>query len=1302
MRLSRRASSARVFAVLVGAVLICGLFPVAAQATHEGPAHPPILVDSIVDIADADLSDGICSSGGLPEVCTLRAAIETANEEAGADQIVLPAGLFQTPVTGYIITDELTITGAGEDLTTIQSVSLPGPLFTMMTSDPVKFEDLSLLGDMSTMTFGGGGILTGPEPPPARSAGTVTPVTGELTLDDVTVSGFSAFVGGGIISTGPLTLVDSDVQHNQALLGGGLFTADSEVFAGGLPPIGVRSKASTTRRAKKIVKTLVDRNVITERRGRTLRPLIRKGLYRPLDVAEVLVAANEDASVSITDGSNVRANMALIGGGGILNTSSLELVNSTVGSTTQTGSIGPIGFRSTGDPSDDADFGNGVLGIFGPALGGGVLNLGSFQADHGTIAGNGAVSLGDLADAPLPGELPPFAAGGGVMNIDVTGLLGDLPEELEGSLGSASLTDSTVTGNHAISAVSLGPCFPICLPTKQAVDIDFPSFGGGILNAGDLTMTRTQLGDVLPANASEDDPYPGNAADIGGGLYNAVIDEGLFEPVTRRARTNGSPSVIAEGKATIVNSNIDGNFAWEGGGVYNDSRYLSIEGGTMNGNNADEPFLPCTIDCDFDPCEFGPCLPPCFPICLKAKASGGFEEMVGGALVNDSYFELLFFRDGHKAQDEIFEPVTVTGTEMTDNHSDVGGAVANFSGELVLEEVNVHHNHAWFEGGGIMNYDDAFLFVTQSTVDSNELDPFDGELGGGIANHGELTVAYSTVSNNEAGENPPDTRRSNGLVADLDGGGIANQDGDFSMLTSTVSGNTASGDGGGIYSVGSSSFELFDSTVTDNAASEGAGVFEDHGGGGFELQNSIVAGQAMGGDDCSWDGDLSSNGFNLDSDDTCNLTQPTDLVEDDPMLGALAANGGPTKTHALPANSPAVDAGTTPDNTEGLICPADDDQAPVDQRGMSRPVDGDGNGSPLCDVGAFEYIPVVGGGGGGPTSHQLKVKKAGAGEGKVVSLPSGIDCGPACAEQSAGYVPGTVVTLTPTAEPGSEFTGWNGAGCSGTGNCVVTMDGSKDVTATFDPVGSAALTVVKAPILGGAVMSDEPGIDCGSDCTEQYQEGTVVTLTPTTADGYVFTGWSGGGCSGTGTCVVTVNDDVTVTASFAPVLPGCDALAGDTCGTDGDDNFVVDESLDPDGDGKVTVYLGRGNDTICVVLGRGLEVTVFAGAGNDEIEVSGCGTSSRGTSSAANTHLTVVGGVGDDVLRGGFSADVLRGGLGDDRLIGSKGKDTLFGNRGNDELNGGAGYDVVHGGPGDDTVVNPGRDTIKSVENGTA
>lgn len=68
----------------------------------------------------------------------------------------------------------------------------------------------------------------------------------------------------------------------------------------------------------------------------------------------------------------------------------------------------------------------------------------------------------------------------------------------------------------------------------------------------------------------------------------------------------------------------------------------------------------------------------------------------------------------------------------------------------------------------------------------------------------------------------------------------------------------------------------------------------------------------------------------------------------------------------------------------------------------------------------------------------------------------------------------------------------------------------------------------------GITISTPPGINCGTDCSESYSEGTTVTLTPIPDEGSSFTGWSGA-CSGTGTCQVSMTSNKAVTAKFTHV-----------------------------------------------------------------------------------------------------------------------------------------------------------------------
>ena len=165
----------------------------------------------------------------------------------------------------------------------------------------------------------------------------------------------------------------------------------------------------------------------------------------------------------------------------------------------------------------------------------------------------------------------------------------------------------------------------------------------------------------------------------------------------------------------------------------------------------------------------------------------------------------------------------------------------------------------------------------------------------------------------------------------------------------------------------------------------------------------------------------------------------------------------------------------------------------------------------------------------------LAVSLAGSGSGTVASSPSGIACPKAC---FGGYAPDTQVTLTATPMPGSTFVGWSGAGCSGTGACQVTLSSDMAVTATFQRLTSATLTVALAGSGSGTVTSSPAGIACPGSCSYAYEPGMQVTLTAAPASGSRFAGWEGSGCSGAGACQVTMGSVAAVTATFEklPIL----------------------------------------------------------------------------------------------------------------------------------------------------------------------
>jgi hypothetical protein len=95
------------------------------------------------------------------------------------------------------------------------------------------------------------------------------------------------------------------------------------------------------------------------------------------------------------------------------------------------------------------------------------------------------------------------------------------------------------------------------------------------------------------------------------------------------------------------------------------------------------------------------------------------------------------------------------------------------------------------------------------------------------------------------------------------------------------------------------------------------------------------------------DASIDSRGYNVFPNGSGCLADPLlDLEVPDPLLGPLDNHGGPTATHSLLPTSPAIDAG----NPAGCALKED-------QRSFSRPIDGDGNGTALCDAGAYEFDP---------------------------------------------------------------------------------------------------------------------------------------------------------------------------------------------------------------------------------------------------------------------------------------------------------------------------------------------------------
>ncbi|MBN2281519.1 MAG: hypothetical protein JXQ65_13135 [Candidatus Marinimicrobia bacterium] len=278
--------------------------------------------------------------------------------------------------------------------------------------------------------------------------------------------------------------------------------------------------------------------------------------------------------------------------------------------------------------------------------------------------------------------------------------------------------------------------------------------------------------------------------------------------------------------------------------------------------------------------------------------------------------------------------VTIKKLTLCNGKTQFGGAIRNH-GTLNLQSCVVTDNKTpdnGFPGGGI--YNSGTLALDNCTLKSNS-----ASLGGGLFNSGELQVRKTTL---------------NGNTADY-GGGIAlqtmNSDATINLENSTISGNTAIHCGGGIYLESGDSYtltaDISNATIAQNSCGEaGNGIYETGIGALSELNSSYV--------NTIIDNNVTNNfaqnfsgaytlfrSHTICRDNTMNIIGAGNMNNTDPLLNALADNGGTTETHSLQGNSPAIDAGTS----KGV--------GGTDQAGNLRP---QGFG---YDIGALEKTPQI-------------------------------------------------------------------------------------------------------------------------------------------------------------------------------------------------------------------------------------------------------------------------------------------------------------------------------------------------------
>ena len=261
-----------------------------------------------------------------------------------------------------------------------------------------------------------------------------------------------------------------------------------------------------------------------------------------------------------------------------------------------------------------------------------------------------------------------------------------------------------------------------------------------------------------------------------------------------------------------------------------------------------------------------------------------------------------------------------------------GGAISN-TGSLTLDGVALIANVA-FDGGGAI-YNESInaatgqLKISNSLLSGNSVSDFSGIGGGAILStsingtSASVTILDSTITGNSAIANPL------GMV----GGGIYYANGALKHVSSTVAGNNAGIAGGDIHQA----------SVANTTLS---------------LRNSIVSGGVLAGTGATPDdidifqpgsAPIASLGYNIVTNRSVGTPYaPTDAANGtNPLLSALAANGGPTQTRLPGAGSPAsafVPLASCLDDLGGALT--------RDQRGVLRQV----GGTTTCDAGATEAI----------------------------------------------------------------------------------------------------------------------------------------------------------------------------------------------------------------------------------------------------------------------------------------------------------------------------------------------------------
>lgn len=388
---------------------------------------------------------------------------------------------------------------------------------------------------------------------------------------------------------------------------------------------------------------------------------------------------------------------------------------------------------------------------------------------------------------------------------------------------------------------------------------------------------------------------------------------------------DGGGLLVESGTLSLTNSVVQNNLASSGAGITNNGT-MTLDNVIVRNNAADEIIANISV---CENCVGGGILNSGVMTMTNstvhdnmANFGGGIDNAVTAVLSAtevEVYANIVNITSGNLdalgGGIENLSIMTLTNSIVRDNNAPFGAGIYNGSNLAVIGS-NLYGNIAAIRGGGIHNSSN--LTVQTSNIYDNEAGS-DG--GGGISSEGgDVVVERTAVYNNSA------TANGGGIVHNVTLGSNS-----FAITNSTISGNSTSGAGGGLRNMGIASTSLNNVTLHNNTATVVAGQSISVLAGTVTAKNSIISNQT--GNNCS--GMITSQDYNLASDNSCGLNGTADISNTNPLLGPLQNNGGGTLTHALLIGSPAIDSGSG--------CPG------VDQRGVARPFGDE------CDRGAYEF-----------------------------------------------------------------------------------------------------------------------------------------------------------------------------------------------------------------------------------------------------------------------------------------------------------------------------------------------------------